>query len=242
MRCTIYLDGAPGGPWMGHLLQETGCMWLGASREDVLSRAPGEIAAFYAWLRAHGEPGVSVPDPAAIGVTVAEAQEIDGFGQSGAAVGFFGPDRRPVTDADIAAAVRRLGYARRDLLELVASIPPAGLDWVPPGGKRTVRQNLTHVRNCHGWYLTRVLGWARVEALLPEPWPEETMSGMNWVMERAVAALLDLPPDLRGGTYRAERPDEDWAPRKMLRRFVEHEREHVEVVGRTIGWWRAQAT
>lgn len=234
MRYSLYLDGTPAGPWMGHLLAEPGCIWLAPTPEDAVARAPEAIAGFFGWLRRHGEPGIAVPDPAGIAVTVAEQQAAENFGQSGGAVGLFAPDRAPLTDADIACAVRRLGYARRDLLEAVAELPAEALDWEPAGGKRTIRKNLHHVRNAQGWYLTRVLGEEAVAQLLPEPWPEETFPGMNWVLERCVAALLDLPAGYRSGIFRAERPTEDWTPRKMLRRFVEHEWEHVEVVRRTI--------
>lgn len=235
----IYLDGAPDGPWMGHLLSEVGCIWLAPTKEEATARAAVEIAAFFAWLREHGEPGAQLLDPADLAPTVADVQEIPGFGHSGGAVGLFPPDHEPLTDAHLAAAVRRLGYARRDLLQAVTEIPPEALDWAPLGGKRTVRENLVHVHRCHGWYLTRVLGRETVGRLLPEPWPEELFTSMKWVMEGAVSALLNLPPALRTGRFMADRPAEEWTPRKMVRRFVEHEREHLLVVWRTIASWRA---
>lgn len=237
----VYLDGAPGGPWMGHVLEETGCIWIAASQEEVLARGPEAVAAFFAWLRGHGEPGAGPVEPAQITLEFVDAQEVAGCGQSGAAVGFFAPDRAVATVDDIATAVRRLGYARRDLLEAAAGLGAEALDWRPPGKKRTVRENLVHVRNCHGFYLSRLLGRSGAETALTVPWPEETFAALTWVMERAVAALLDLPPTLRAGVFPARQPAEDWTARKMLRRFVEHEREHVEVVRRTIAAGEARS-
>lgn len=232
----IYLDGSGQGHWMGHFLEETGCIWIAPTKEETVARAAAEIEGFYEWLCSHGEPPGR---RGAGGIRVAAAQEVRDFGRSGAAVGFFEPDREPATLVDITTAVRRLGYARRDLLEAVAGLPDAVLDWRPPAGKRTMRENLHHVRNCQGWYLTRVLGREAARSLLPEPWPAETFASLEWVMRRAVTALLALPEPLRSGVHRAEEPAEDWTARKMLRRFVEHEREHVEVVRRTAGAWRA---
>lgn len=245
MGLAVYLDGSRDGHWMGHFLEETGCIWIAPTRELAAAAAAAEISRFQTWLRLHGEAhdrpreaAGSVPDQA---VEIVEAQEVENFGQSGAAVGFFGPDLAPATNDDILTAVRRLGYARRDLLETVAGLPAAALDWKPPGGKRTVRENLYHVRNCHGWYLTRILGRTAVETLLPEPWPEDPFDSLEWVIRRATEALLALPEGLRQGALRADRPPESWTARKMLRRFVEHEREHVEVVRRTLGWLREGA-
>ncbi len=224
---------------MGHALGEMGCIWLGDAQADVITRAPAEIAAFFGWLRGHGEPDVTRVAAQEIKAVITEVKEVPAFGQSGSAVGFFRPDREPVTDRDIATAVRRLGYARLDLLESVSALPPEALDWSPPGGKRTIRKNLEHVANAQGFYLVRILGRPGVEAILPEPWPQETFARLRWVMERAVETIYGLGREQRTGVFRASEPDEDWTARKMLRRFVEHEREHVDVVRRTIEAWRA---
>jgi hypothetical protein len=242
MAYTIYLDGAPEGPWMGHLLDEVGCIWLAPTKVEAVGRAQQEIVDFFSWLRSHGEAaaaGCGV-DRSLQAIEVADAQTIPRFDQSGAAVGLFAPDLLAADEADILTAVRRLGYARRDLLEAVAGLAGETLDRQPPGGKRTLRKNLEHIRNCQGWYLTRVLGWKAVEELLPEPWPEETFPSLEWVMRRATGALLELPVERRSGTYQADNPVEDWTARKMLRRFVEHEREHVAVVRRTLTLVRGQ--
>lgn len=223
---------------MGHALEEPGCIWLAPDREEAVSRAAQAISQFLTWLRTHGEPGACPTELKGTDVEVAAIQEVVKFGQSGSAVGLFDWDLQPTTDADIVTGVRRLGYARRELLETVAELPAGALDWRPPGNKRTVRENLVHVRNCHGFYLTRILGWDGVKAVLPEPWPEDLFVSLNWVMARSVSALLDLPPSLRDGIFRADRPGEDWTARKMLRRFVEHEIEHLDVVRRTIKAYR----
>ncbi|MFZ5824852.1 MAG: DinB family protein [Bacillota bacterium] len=224
---------------MGHLPEEPGCIWLAQTPEEVMARAPAAISGYDAWLRRHGEaPGVR-RGPDSISVELAEQRVAENFGQSGGAVGLFTPDLMPATATFIAAAVRRLGYARRDLLELVEPLPADLLDWTPPGGKRTIRANLHHLRNAQGWYLTRLFGWEGTKQLLPEPWPQETFESLQWTLERCCTALLELPEPFRSGTYQAQQPMEDWTARKMLRRFVEHEREHIEVVRLTIAAWQS---
>lgn len=227
-------------------MAEVGCAWRGPVQSEVITRAPGEIARFLQWLKGHGEPGVKVVGAAVVKAQVTEIQEVSGFGQSGSAVGFFGPDREAVSDRDVETAVRRFGYARRDLLEMVAGLPLEALDWQPPARlsvheaarpaprpatpKRTVRQNLEHICRAQAFYLSRLLGLEAVHLALPEPWPNDTFARLKWVAERSVEALQGLSRPLLSGRFRAPDPAEEWTARKMLRRFVEHEREHVEVV------------
>lgn len=225
---------------MGHALAEMGCVWFGSSQGEVITRAPAAIAGFYEWLKKHDEPGVEPVPARDVKAEVVEIQEVPGFGKSGSAMGFFAPDAQPVTEEDIAAAVRRLSHARRDLLGVVRGLPPQALDWEPPGRKRTIRRNLVHVCQRQGFYLSRLLGMEGVRAVLPEPWPEDTFTCLDWVMDQTVAALLDLAPELRVGVVRAEEPAEVWTARKMLRRFVEHELEHLDVVRRTTEAWRSR--
>ena len=235
----IYLDGAAQGPWMGHYLGQLGCIWLAESRQAAVERAPEAIAGYLDWLWRHGEADVAGTAVGGLSVRVAGEQMVPGFGQSGAAVGLFEPDHRAVTDETMATAVRRLGYARREVLETVLGLDPAALD-LRAEGKRSVRENLEHIANAQGFYLTRVLGWARTAELLPEPWPDDDpFERLRWVLAQATKALLELPPELREGSFPAERPRETWTPRKMLRRFVEHELEHLGVLRRTVEHARA---
>lgn len=240
MRYLIHIDGAgKHGPWMGHLLSEPGCIWLATSPIAAAGAAPDAIARYFAFLRAHGEPNAPPVTADSIEVDVAEVQEAWNFGQSGGAVGLFEPDHAPLTDDDIATVIRRLGYARRNLLEAVAELPTEALLWQPQGGKRTILKNLEHVRNAQMWYLSRVLDEGEFARALPEPWPEEPFfHSLNWVQDRCVAALLNLPESRRSGLFHAEQPAEDWTPRKMARRFVEHEMEHLGVVRLTISYWQ----
>jgi len=248
VRQNVYLDGDPGGPWLGHMPTEVGCIWRGPTQGEVITRGPGEIARFLGWLREHGEPGVTPVDAAAVKAHVVEVRQVPGLGRPGGPVGLFGPDRQPATDKDIETAVRRFGYARRDLLEVVAGLEPEVLDWPPPSRlsveqagqavprptapSRTVRRHLEHLAESQARYLSRLLEPDAVRAALPEPWPKDTFSRLEWVADRAVGLVLELPRRLRSGVFRAPDSGEEWTARKLLRRLVEHEREHVEAVAR----------
>jgi predicted RNase H-like HicB family nuclease len=238
MHFDIYIDGHPETHWMGHALAETGCIWITPTREEVAAAAPEAIAGFCAWLRRHGEPRAAAVQPGEITVAVIETREVPRLGISGAAVGFFEPDREPVTDEAIAVALRRLGYARLDLFEAVSMPSPEALHWRPPGKERTITENLLHMRNAQFFYLDRLFDKAALNALLPPPWPEATFESLQWIHAQVQRILLELPERYRAGIFPAREPQEDWTARKMLRRFVEHELEHLAVVRRTAGQWQ----
>jgi hypothetical protein len=234
MPFEIYIDGSPETYWIGRILPDMGCIWTAPEREGITEAAPGAIAAYHTWLRSHGEPQIPCIRAEEISVTVKEVREVPRFGISGAAVGLFGPDHAPVTDEDIATLIRRLGYARLDLLNAVGALSSGELHRRPPAGERTIAENLLHIRNCYFFYLSRILGQQELERQLPPPWPEPLFESLHWAMERSTRILLELPEKYRAGIFPARDPQEDWTPRKMLRRFLEHEREHLNVIRRVI--------
>ena len=234
----VYMDGHPKTHWMGHALEEVGCIWLAGSPEEAAAMAPQAIARYLQWLHRHGEPGRSPHQAEGIAVSLKEVQEVPRLGISGAAVGFFKPDEIPVTDSDIALAIRRLGYARLDLLETVSLLPPAALDWQPPGNKRSISQNLLHIRNAQFFYLHRLMTREELDTLLPQPWPAGLFESLQWTLARVREILPELPQTRRAGVFPAAEPRENWTARKMLRRFVEHELEHLQVVRQTADLWR----
>lgn len=159
-----------------------------------------------------GSPTLHPRAPKRSATKVADAQTIDGFGQSGAAVGLFAPDYKPATNETITTSVRRLGYARRELLETTCGLSQDLLDRRPQG-KRSVRENLEHVANAQGFYLTRVFGWQRTATALPEPWSDDVFERLGWVMVRCVAELLAMPERLRRDVFAAQAPSEKWTAR-----------------------------
>lgn len=228
-RYRVYLEIAENGLSMAHVLDLPGCFARAPSREGALAGLPRAIRSYYDWLRRHGQPAPSVEE--AIEVEVAGEQRGVGPFEHGDAAALFPPERAPISQEEMAVYFRLMDYARADLLALVEGLPDEVLDWAPGPEAVTVRRLLRHVGNAEQWYVSRLVP----PETLPAPWDEdEDMPLFEFLeMERrtAVARLRRLDASERGHvvhpTLWTDYPEEAWTLRKVLRRFLEHEREHT---------------
>jgi uncharacterized damage-inducible protein DinB len=126
---------------------------------------------------------------------------------------------------------RLMDYNRDDLLAMVGKPSEELLDWRPFPGAYNLRRVLRHVGNGDQWYVSRIVP---VETLPPEWEDDEGMAPFAYLeMSRrtAIDRLRQLTPEERSGVFYptawTDHPDEPWTARKVLRRALEHEREHT---------------
>jgi len=214
---------------MAHVLSLPGCMVRASNPEEVVSRLPGAIREYHAWLRQHSESVHYETEP----IEVAIAEESTGFGpfNPGDAAALFSPDREPITPEEIRDHFRLMGYARADLLALVSGLPDETLDWQPDPQSFSIRRILRHIGNAEEWYVSRIVP----PETLPAEWEhDEDLPIFDFLeMERrtAMTRLCKLTGEERAAithpAHWTQHPDEPWTVRKSLRRFLEHEREHT---------------
>ncbi|MDP2948794.1 MAG: type II toxin-antitoxin system HicB family antitoxin [Chloroflexota bacterium] len=228
-RYRVNLEVGRDGSCMAHVVELPGCIAMGATREETVAAAREAIARHLAWLRQHGEPA---PADDGIDVEVAETVSAAGSfpGTPGDQVGFFASDREPPTDEEIERALRWAEYSRRDLLALFQDVPRQApstgsgqaLDWSPdlPAGRQaagpwTMRRILEHIASAEAFYVTRLDAEA-------DRGPSSLLSVLR---DAASRRLRSLSSEERA-TVRTPR-GEPWSARKVLRRFLEHEHEHL---------------
>ncbi len=231
-RYPVYLETDDDGRCMAHVLNLPGCTVRAQGHDEALSRAPEAIHETHAWLRRHGELAPSRDEPIEIEV----AGESTGFGpfDPGSAAALFPPDRELVTPKEMEWAFRMMTHARADLLTLVRGLPDDVLDWQPDPQSFSIRRLLRHVGSAEEWYVSRVVG---PDTLPPEWEHDEELPTFEFLeMERrtALARLWQLTEEERSGVFHPIRwtnhPEEPWTARKVLRHFLEHEREHTAQV------------
>jgi predicted RNase H-like HicB family nuclease/uncharacterized damage-inducible protein DinB len=223
-RFHAYLEEDTAGRCLAHVPDLAGCTAAGPDRATALAALPDAIRAYLAWCGAHGDP---LPAEGPIEVVVAEIVTGCRPWQRGGATALFSVDRVPLGDTELRTYLRRLGYARADLLDTVRALPAGSLDAARGADGASVRQVLTHIAESEEWYLSR-LG-QRIASPHQEP---DILRRLVDGRARTVEAVLRFSPRQRDLVYvpterPSENPEEGWTLRKVLRRLIEHELEHL---------------
>ena len=226
----VYLEVGAAGECMAHLLDLPGCFARAESQEKALAMLPNAIRAYHAWLREHDEETFEPTDPILLRV----AETSTGFVPfwRGSRAARFAPDCVPMSRDEMEVYFRRAGYARGDLLALVRNLSDEMLDRRANADAMGIREILRHVGNAEEWYVSRLVD----PKTLPSEWAnDQDLPIFEFLeMERrtALARLRQLTDEELGAVFYpahfTKHPDEPWTARKALRRFLEHEREHIE--------------
>lgn len=241
-RLAVYLEIDDGGRCMAHVPELPGCFVRASSRDRALALMSAAIRIYYAWLHRHGEP--SLPEEATAEIKI--AGEVGGVGpfDPGSAAALFPPGQGEITPGEIEYCFRLMTHSRADLLALVCGLPDEVLDWQQEG-VFSVRRLLRHVGDAEEWYVSRIVP---PETLPPEWEHDENLPIFEFLeMERrtAVERLQQLTRTERTKVFYptcwTDHPEEPWTARKVLRRFLEHEREHtVQAQDILLAWWEVK--
>lgn len=217
--CTVWVPELPG-------------VFLNMSSEPAAMLAlPDAIVAFCAWLRGHGEP---VVQPRSVRVRVIERHQVRSRLRWGGYDVLHAFERRPVAPEEVARTLRWMGLLRSDTLRFVESLPPEALDWSRPGQIRTIKRHLQHIASAERWYLQRL-------ALGPFPDLGRTRDPVERLARvRSLVGwrLLRLTPEECARVVQTDR--KWWSARKMLGRFLYHERYHLRSMARIARYHRAR--
>jgi len=225
-RYRLNLEVGEDGSCMAHVAELPGCIAIGGTREEAVERAREAVEGYVDWLRSRGEAVEKGP----VEVEVAQEVRVDGRfpGSPGDQVARFESDAGEATAAEVERALRWLGWSRGDLEALFEGVPYEELDWSPPGESWTLRAILTHVASAEAWYLRHL----EPEAL--RQLPSALIATRRWAERR----LREMTEEERSALRVHE--GEEWTARKVLRRFLEHEREHAGQLRELVAQWRAQ--
>jgi predicted N-acetyltransferase YhbS len=221
-----------GGRWGAWLLDVPGAFSSAASRPLAVSQSPSTLGWFRDWLARHGEQldlarVSSVEEVEEIAATVVDRYERNAT---------FAMDHRPVEADELEAAIRRLDYARQDLLAVVTGIRAyeAGSGPLPTAadvGERTADEVLRHLAGAEVWLGSRLDPAARFDGP-----PREGDSGAYLEATRAWA--IDNLRRLHAADPAASREDgkgETWTLAKVVRRYVYHSVDHLRELDRRLG-------
>src|SRR5690242_18625466 len=212
MRYAVCIESDLTGWSVAHPIGLPGCYASAGEARTALDGLFTAIPDYWAWLRRHGVPAPGPDDLGEVTLGVVEYAR-DGVPGGGA---LFEYELAPPSRAMIESTLDRLAYSRADLLALLADQP----ETAPAAGPAdSIGGILAHLAASEYEYL-RVLG-----AETPLPTGGGPVARLDHVRALAVAQIRALPESDYGRTF--VHRDERWNIRKLLRRLIEHEREHT---------------
>lgn len=220
--------------WYAHVAELPGCFTRADTRDGALAALPETIRLHLSFLEDHGNR----PELRSQGFSVVEEVEgIPELGESGGAVALFESDLRPVEPSELRGFLDLMRWNREELVEAVEPLTEEERAAEPIPGKRSIDRTLRHIANAEEWYVSR-LG-AKAEMMYIDFSGNlkkgrrkfQPLERLTIVRKGASSTLEAVFPDQTKGTFRrrayTSHPEELWTFRKVLRRFVEHEREHI---------------
>ena len=227
------------GAWM---LDWPGAFAWGETRAGALARVQSAVHRYNDWLAEHDEPS---PEPPIGGIQI--VQEVAAYRREGGyeVNAMFTEDDRTVTNREMETMIRRLAFAREDLLALVARVR----SFIDGGGRleteersaeakasgaatgRDVDGILRHVAGAETWFVSRLETDARYEG------PREPLDAFLAESRTFLVEGLQRVHQLqwRGRpTPRADGKGEIWTLAKVLRRALYHSLDHLEELDRRL--------
>ncbi len=223
------------GIWYGRIIQLLGTHARATCRDEILSELKAEISYHLYWLRRYGERVVYAgTEELSIKEEVTGIREL---GQSGGEVALFDFDQQSIDAKLMKTVFRYMDHNRSDLLDICRGLDDEQLGHTPLGKGRNIAGILQHICNAEEFYISR-LGRdadAIYEKHLDMPVSQADglpiFARLEVVRTACVKTLEELIPSRHEGVFqRAEYthyPEERWTAFKVLRRFLEHEREHI---------------
>ncbi|MDE3089877.1 MAG: type II toxin-antitoxin system HicB family antitoxin, partial [Chloroflexota bacterium] len=190
------------GGYLAHVPELIGCAARGKTKEQALANTRVAIAQVLAVLRKHGAHVSAESDPIELDVTETDALTLP-------------PDYKTLSNDELEALWERASFSRQELLDTLAEVSPAALVWRENKDSWAIRNILAHIAQADLWYASRL-----------------EKNGMRELIYRISATRALLLQQLRKvSTDKSDHvtmhDGEDWTPRKIARRMLEHEQEHL---------------
>jgi len=224
------------GAW---LLDWPGAFCWGENRDAALARVPSAINGFVEWLADHGErQDIRIVDATPIVEEVPAVQLSDGYEVNA----IFGADGRTVTKDELDQLVRRLAYARDDLVELVDRLK----GFAAGGGRlasdqrspealasgacagREIDGVLRHLAGAETWFVSRLDPDARYDG--PREQVTDYLAGSRAFLVDGLRRLFTRDPTLGRTDGKGER----WTLAKAFRRSLYHSLDHLDELDRRL--------
>jgi hypothetical protein len=213
-------------------LEHPGCFAYGPDPSSAVVAMAQAIPAYIAWMESHTKSPWLNPSEIDIKlVQVWDAYFVDDkyerVDQGYEVNAWFNHDWKPLTEIEVEQGLKLLSWTRADLLAQVSDLNDEQLDAHTSSDAWPIRGVLSHVGVAEWWYLNRLnLAQGPREMLPRDPFERLKVSRSR---------LEEVLPDLVGVELVTGKEGEFWSPRKLLRRAVWHEMDHIIHIQELLG-------
>jgi predicted RNase H-like HicB family nuclease len=205
MSGTIYVQPDPvDGTFTAHVLELPGCNARGGSRDDAVSRVKQSFRDYLALLASRG---MSVEHWKGLDVETFEVKDPE-------VRNVFPEDFRPMDEHELRDFLHQMEASRSALLAQVRGLSSEQLERRPTPSTWSVREALEHVMGTEVALLAKL-----------EKWPGNEFAALQAVHRMAFQRFTVMDPEDTAidHTVLGRR----WSTRKVMRRILEHEYEHL---------------
>ena len=216
----VGLENKVEGRTLAWALDYPGVFTYGSEDAEALLRMPREMLRFENWLNLHtDQPWVQLEG---LDMHIDETFEVSSVWYDGKTHGvhsFFQSDMVPLTGEDVRKALLIFNWQREELLAGVETLPDQVLKHEFEGQRWTIEGILEHIARVEKWYFSRM----GMEVTLPV----ENGNPLH-LLEISSAATNHYLPQLIGFDQVFEHHQEKWSARKLVRRLLWHQRDHID--------------
>ncbi len=205
------------------VLGHPGCFAYGVDGAAALAAVPAAIRDYRDWVTAHTSESWLIGSDTEYQLEETwECYSINSdfeISQEGYEVNaWFRHDWKPLSAEDVQRGLLLLNWGREELLKTIRDISTETLERTYPNERWSIAGILKHIGGAEWWYLDRLgLAFPRQEV------PGDPLQRL----EKVRLKLVEVLPGLVGSTQVNGIDGEFWSPRKLLRRAVWHEYDHI---------------
>jgi uncharacterized damage-inducible protein DinB/predicted RNase H-like HicB family nuclease len=229
----LYLESGPRKKkTMVHVLDLVGCIAKGPTTDEALNGTPEAIRAYLRFLKRHGE---AVDPDSEFETVVAEHVTEGQWLGSGDPALVFQPDLEPLTLKDAERYIQRSQWSRAEVLALVGGLIGEELEVEPYSSERSIRAMLEHMLESEHFYVTtlgKINGLPGAGTIVKRR-EGDFLDWMSHVRTLEIERIRSLTAEKRSQSI--ERWKQTWTARKVLRRMLEHEWEHLVELSERLG-------
>ena len=226
MRIYLAVEDMEPNHWIAWAINLPACFSSATTVIDAVAHAPQKITEYFSWLLAHNNLLPAINEP----IEVEVIETFHSFASSDdpeyIVNAFFDDDRRPLGYWDVEIALQLLNWTHQDLLSVIQSITQEKLTKAISGEVRgSITGILNHVAIAENWYFEQ-LSCGLERAKLPDD-PLEMIAIVRANTEEQLVKLI-------GDEQITKNCDEVWSARKIMRRTLWHERDHVQQIAQLL--------